>query len=424
MRRAVALLLLQCGLCGSWALEETRDTAAQTNSLDQVLAKVDQLKVILDNAMRRVERLEKENKALVTTVMVRETEMDKLKKNAALMARVSACERNIKKLQTENTDLKTNLDQLTKENTAQGAKLTTLETRLAASETEVDTLHIQNTAQTGQLTDLETRLTASEKEVEELKTERITLRARVAECEKNIEKLQTENTALDTRVTASEGKVEELKTENAALDTRLTTSETKVEELKSENTAQDAELTTMGSRLTTNEKLVNDLQADNTALDTRLATSERKVEELKIETTDRPKVAFSAGLTNAGFIGPFNGENTLVYSKVFTNSGNAYDITTGIFSAPVKGIYFFRYTAMGMRTSNKMGVYLTKNGQRVFGNVQDNYFGSHEYLSGGVVLQLERGDRVEMRLPQNWGLYDDEFNHNIFSGFLLFSNAS
>ncbi|CAB1334617.1 unnamed protein product [Coregonus sp. 'balchen'] len=61
----------------------------------------------------------------------------------------------------------------------------------------------------------------------------------------------------------------------------------------------------------------------------RLTASESQVEELKRENTDRPKVAFSAGLTNSGKVGPFNTETQLIYTKVFTNIGNTYNQNTG-----------------------------------------------------------------------------------------------
>ena len=45
--------------------------------------------------------------------------------------------------------------------------------------------------------------------------------------------------------------------------------------------------------------------------------------------TDRPKVAFTAGLGLNGKLGPFNFQYSLVYRRVMTNIGNAYSPSTG-----------------------------------------------------------------------------------------------
>eukprot|EP00064_Thunnus_orientalis_P022442 superscaffoldBa00007550_g22638 len=59
-----------------------------------------------------------------------------------------------------------------------------------------------------------------------------------------------------------------------------------------------------------------------------MSSNELQVEELKRENAERPKVAFSVGLTDAGAVGPFTTDITLKFSKIFTNIGQAYNPST------------------------------------------------------------------------------------------------
>lgn len=45
------------------------------------------------------------------------------------------------------------------------------------------------------------------------------------------------------------------------------------------------------------------------------------------------KVAFSAGLTDSGSVGPFDDETTLIFSKTFSNVGGAYEQSTGVLAS-------------------------------------------------------------------------------------------
>ncbi|XP_062322311.1 complement C1q-like protein 2 [Osmerus eperlanus] len=136
--------------------------------------------------------------------------------------------------------------------------------------------------------------------------------------------------------------------------------------------------------------------------------------------TGRPKVAFYTALTDSGHVGPFNTETSLVYSKVFTNIGNAYSPVTGVFTAPVKGVYYFRFTAMDIRRSLGMGVAMYKNDLLIMANSAHNSHGHAKFLANAVTLELEQGDMIKMRLPPTYGLWDHPHNYNTFSGFLLF----
>uniref|UniRef100_A0A9J7YBB3 C1q domain-containing protein n=1 Tax=Cyprinus carpio carpio TaxID=630221 RepID=A0A9J7YBB3_CYPCA len=149
--------------------------------------------------------------------------------------------------------------------------------------------------------------------------------------------------------------------------------------------------------------------------------TESQVEELRKENRDR-EIAFSAALmeSGGGDIGPFTTEITLTYRNVFTNIGNAYNPITGIFTAPLKGAYMFNFSIYGHSSpSTPSTVYIVKNGEKVViaHGHQDQYFVNS---SKGVVLILEVGDVVYVRLWSGTRIYDDKNNHMTFSGYLLF----
>ncbi|XP_062321856.1 heavy metal-binding protein HIP-like isoform X4 [Osmerus eperlanus] len=230
--------------------------------------------------------------------------------------------------------------------------------------------------------------------------------------QRHVEEMRRDNAALGTRLSLSEHHVEELKAENEALEARLSIGERHVEELKAFDAALKA-------RLSLIERHVEELKAENEALEARLSLSEHHVEELKAENEGRPKVAFYTALINSGTVGPFNTETPLVYSKVFTNIGNAYSPVTGVFTAPVRGVYYFRFTAADLRSSGRIGIQMYKNDLQIMFNlaINDSNF---RYAVNAVTLELEQGDMIMMRLPSGYGLFDDSNNHNTFSGFLLF----
>ncbi|CAM4571846.1 unnamed protein product [Leuciscus chuanchicus] len=142
--------------------------------------------------------------------------------------------------------------------------------------------------------------------------------------------------------------------------------------------------------------------------------------ELRKENRDR-EIAFSAGLMKSdsgNYIGPFTTEITLTYRNVFTNIGNAYNPITGVFTAPLKGAYMFRVSVFGVGpTPASAAIY--KNGEHV---VIAYAYQAQDRLnsSNGVVLILEVGDVVYVRLWSRNRIYDSDNNLNTFSGFLLF----
>eukprot|EP00063_Salmo_salar_P021737 XP_013996572.1 PREDICTED: uncharacterized protein LOC106569587 [Salmo salar] len=162
-----------------------------------------------------------------------------------------------------------------------------------------------------------------------------------------------------------------------ASESRLTASESQVEKLKIQLTSKVEELTNRNEGLTllliTCQSTPTSVQLDKVVL-TRLCPTDRKV-------------AFSASLAapgQEGDTGPFNTAITLVYRNIYSNIGNAYNPTTGIFTAPVRASHVVN-------------------------------------SSNGVSLLLEVGDVVYVHLWAGRKIYDDGNRHSTFSGDLLFT---
>ncbi|KAL7834233.1 hypothetical protein SRHO_G00284800 [Serrasalmus rhombeus] len=151
-----------------------------------------------------------------------------------------------------------------------------------------------------------------------------------------------------------------------------------------------------------------------------LSAVKRELEQLK-EANER-KVAFSAAIgMPAGPRGPVNTEFTLIYKNVLTNIGNAYNPSSGIFTAPFKGVYYIRFTA-SLYDSNSfnLGLNLYKNGHVLMHLGEIGSDGYAKHVSSGVALELVVGDQVYTKLPANYGVYDDSLFRTSFSGFLIY----
>ncbi|XP_060755422.1 collagen alpha-1(X) chain-like [Neoarius graeffei] len=128
-----------------------------------------------------------------------------------------------------------------------------------------------------------------------------------------------------------------------------------------------------------------------------------KLEELRSENGVR-KVTFSASLlaSGKGHTGTYvSVSSPLIYKKVFTNIENGYNSDTGIFTAPVKGVYYFRFYAH-CHVGTKMAVSPYKNGSLhclVF---------SYEPVTNGnrILLTLEKGDQIYTELWDKTWVFD------------------
>nr|XP_024654906.1 complement C1q-like protein 3 [Maylandia zebra] len=148
----------------------------------------------------------------------------------------------------------------------------------------------------------------------------------------------------------------------------------------------------------------------------RLKESENQI--LELQHKEATKIIFSTTLRGSGHTGPFNTDTILVYKGVITNIGNAYSPVTGVFTAPVAGVYYFTlfYHAGGSHTQY---LFLHKNSE-VMVMTNDHVTHSDVADNGGnaVFLQLQQGDKVYVRMGANSHVWASE-SQTTFSGFLV-----
>ncbi|KAK7130553.1 hypothetical protein R3I94_015882 [Phoxinus phoxinus] len=160
------------------------------------------------------------------------------------------------------------------------------------------------------------------------------------------------------------------------------------------------------------------LQKETAGQITQLKT---EVDKLKQQLRVR-QVAFSAALLfpKPTTIGPFNQDTTIIFKHVITNIGNAYNSNSGIFTAPVRGVYNFEWSVGAYGDgSHGSGAWLVKNSENVFMALawQRGCFMS---ASKAAALLLEVGDVVFVSLVKENLAYDNGSRHTTFSGHLLF----
>nr|XP_049595843.1 uncharacterized protein LOC125980568 isoform X2 [Syngnathus scovelli] len=301
-----------------------------------------------------------------------------------------------------------------------------LEGNVKMAEAHVEKLKVLSSA-------LEVRLNVSERLLEELKTEctgeLLTVTERLKLTEAEVGDLWMKNTAQTTRVSNMESRLTDSIQNTAAVEVRLNISEKILEELKTECTAWATHLSNVEFQLTHNinntEVLLRRLNMNGQKINNLKETTEDLMSRLHVleqhgtQTSGETKVAFAAALTDSGSVGPFDQETTLIFSKVFTNIGRAYDETSGVFTAPVDGIYVFSFTAADF-LKGYMGVTLYCNRQPIVSSLDLNDHGGYASATNGVLIPLEAGDRVRLSLPASYRLYDDMRSFSVFSGFLLF----
>ncbi|KAH3719098.1 complement C1q tumor necrosis factor-related protein 4-like [Dreissena polymorpha] len=128
--------------------------------------------------------------------------------------------------------------------------------------------------------------------------------------------------------------------------------------------------------------------------------------------------AFSVTLENDQVIAT---GSAIRFDTVITNVGNHYDLSTGEFTAPQSGTYFFSLNIVCGQHSY-MHVAIFRNKIPVFKSLCDDRYGNSHHQSGGTtILQLNKGDKVSVRMTYPLAAESEAFGRGMtsFTGYLM-----
>ncbi|XP_068164256.1 complement C1q-like protein 4 [Antennarius striatus] len=131
------------------------------------------------------------------------------------------------------------------------------------------------------------------------------------------------------------------------------------------------------------------------------------------------KVMFTAVADQGGKYGPFPTDRTLVFNTTITDIGGGYDKTSGEFTAPSSGYYYFTFFYHAGK-EQMSGLTLMKNSNIIVNAYDQNQPGPNfcDNAGNAAFLQLNAGDRVYVRLPANCRIYASDRTTS-FSGFMV-----
>lgn len=110
-------------------------------------------------------------------------------------------------------------------------------------------------------------------------------------------------------------------------------------------------------------------------------------------------------------------KHTILFDKVITNVGGAYHNHTGVFMAPVKGLYEFQLSAMSVGGTHQYLAFVRDGTvvSHIYPDAVDS--SSYETAGGQWVVELDQGSEVWIQTHYAGTIHGNCFT--VLSGFLI-----
>ena len=173
-----------------------------------------------------------------------------------------------------------------------------------------------------------------------------------------------------------------------------------------------------GKTIHDNEVSVNktyqELKLADRAMTSEISVVNKSLTSLRDVARVEPNVFFSAVFTSDLISLSVN--QVLVFDKIISNEGNAYNHQSGVFTSPMDGFYFFELHVYPHGNTCYLDVQV--NGHKVI-SVNENSSGTGS-ASGSTIVRLSKNDQVKVVPWTSSYVYgDSDFLSTIFNGRLV-----
>ncbi|EFX82585.1 hypothetical protein DAPPUDRAFT_240816 [Daphnia pulex] len=293
---------------------------------------------------------------------------------------------------------------------------------------------------------------ATKKELAETKITAGNFSTGLKETKQDLLKTRTDLTKKDddlsTKLKATEKELAELKTTTGNLSTEFDRTKKELGETKIDLEETRANVKNLSTQLNATEKQLAETKITAGNLSTELKETKQDLLKTRSDLTNKDDDLSTKMKEKQKWIGyadvksapvhfyvqrnsSFNTKSTpLPFDLVRVNEGNAMNLTSGIFTAPRPGIYFFSFAGLARLSSSSSSVsfssYLYLNGNRIgmsHVEVRNTTVNQWSPLTLQSTLDLKKDDQLWVQISYSDNsssyLYDNIFHQTHFTGFML-----